>query len=127
MSRSATVSSVSSLAESISTPYEPKDRSGWPRLAEIMAEVPEFAAFPRYRDLNIKSLLYYKAQLDVLQEKIMEKEEDQTLEPERYDMIAQGHSPDYHKLLLEARDLLEGYSRSPLPFGKHHVLFFLPY
>ncbi|KAF1354387.1 hypothetical protein EJ07DRAFT_158541 [Lizonia empirigonia] len=122
LSRSATVSSVSSLAESISTPYEPKDRSGWPRLAEIMADVPEFAAFPRYRDLNIKTLLYYKVQLDVLQEKIMKKEEEQTLEPERYDMIAQGHSPDYHVLLLEARDLLEGYNKALVQYSQVSAL-----
>jgi len=117
IARSATVSSVSSLAESISTPYTPTERYGWPRLAEIMADVPEFAAFPRFRDLNIKNLLYYKVQLDVVREKIMNAEEGQTLKAERYDRVALGYSPEYHDLLVEMRDLLRGYSTSYARFA----------
>lgn len=37
---------------------------GWPELAKAMEQYPEFEAFPTFRDLNIKSLLYYQAQLD---------------------------------------------------------------
>jgi hypothetical protein len=39
---------------------------GWPELANLMAENPEFVAFPAFRDLNIKSLLYYQCQLTKL-------------------------------------------------------------
>jgi hypothetical protein len=47
---------------------------GWPRLAELMAQTQDFAAFKRYRDLNIKSLLYYQAEIEMLREKLHEEE-----------------------------------------------------
>jgi hypothetical protein len=36
---------------------------GWPELARVMAAHPDFATFQRFRDLNVKSLLYYQAEL----------------------------------------------------------------
>lgn len=39
---------------------------GWPHLAEVMAASPALAAFPRFRELNIKSLLYYQIELHQL-------------------------------------------------------------
>jgi hypothetical protein len=36
---------------------------GWPSLAKTVADTPGFAAFPSFTDLNVKSLLYYQAQL----------------------------------------------------------------
>lgn len=36
---------------------------GWPKLARTVADEPAFVAFPSFTDLNVKSLLYYQAQL----------------------------------------------------------------
>lgn len=36
---------------------------GWPKIAMLFANTPEFASFSRFRDLNMKSLLYYQAEL----------------------------------------------------------------
>jgi hypothetical protein len=112
--RDPTVSSGSSMS---SKKDEHRERYGWPRLAEIMADVPEFAAFPRYRDLNLRNLLYYKAQIDSLKIKILRQEEEQTLRLERFDIIANEHlvEPDsvktYRQMLIDLRTLLSGYSK----------------
>jgi len=41
---------------------------GWPELARLIAKKPDFEAFQSFKDLNIKSLLYYQAELDQLRE-----------------------------------------------------------
>lgn len=43
---------------------------GWPIVAELMAEVPEYATFSRFRELNIKNILYYQVELDLLRRKL---------------------------------------------------------
>ena len=75
-----------------------------------MEKVPEFAAFPRYRDMNVRNLLYYKAQIDNLRIKILKQEEETTLEMERYDEIADEADSAYHMMLMEMRQLLKDYS-----------------
>ncbi|PMD50099.1 uncharacterized protein K444DRAFT_637527 [Hyaloscypha bicolor E] len=47
---------------------------GWPALVKLMAESPGFESFQVFRDLNIKSLLYYQAELVSLREKLHEVE-----------------------------------------------------
>ena len=100
-----------------------QERYGWPRLAEIMADVPAFAAFPRYRDLNLRNLLYYKAQIDSLKMRILKQEEEQTLELERFDIIADEQlvEPDsvkkYRQMLTDLRKLLSGYSKYTVKTG----------
>lgn len=47
---------------------------GWPEFARKVADQPAFAAFPSFRDLNVKSLLYYQAQLIRLREELHELE-----------------------------------------------------
>lgn len=47
---------------------------GWPSVAKVMAETPDFASFSRFRDLNIKSLLYYQTQLTRLRKQLHEQE-----------------------------------------------------
>ncbi|KAH7110731.1 hypothetical protein EDB81DRAFT_954024 [Dactylonectria macrodidyma] len=44
--------------------------AGWPSLAKEMAEVPEFEAFSRFRELNIKNLLYYQVEIACLEAKL---------------------------------------------------------
>jgi hypothetical protein len=43
---------------------------GWPSLAHAIADNPCFEIFQTFRDLNIKSLLYYQAQLDQLRKEL---------------------------------------------------------
>src|SRR6266496_2111991 len=47
---------------------------GWPELAKTIEKYPDFEAFPTFRDLNIKSLLYYQCQLSQLREELHEIE-----------------------------------------------------
>jgi hypothetical protein len=75
-----------------------------------MAQVPEYAAFPRFRELNVKSLLYYQAQLKSLQQKILLQEQESTLNMRRYDHLVEDTDSDHHKLHLELRILLREYS-----------------
>jgi hypothetical protein len=49
---------------------------GWPLLAKIMAGKPDLEAFPSFTDLNIKSLLYYQAELVSLRSKLHKAEYD---------------------------------------------------
>jgi hypothetical protein len=47
---------------------------GWPEVANIIAAKSEFEAFPSFTDLNIKSLLYYQAELIFLRNKLHKAE-----------------------------------------------------
>jgi hypothetical protein len=47
---------------------------GWPELAKTIEKYPDSEAFPAFRDLNIKSLLYYQCQLSQLREELHEIE-----------------------------------------------------
>jgi hypothetical protein len=40
-----------------------KPLPGWPELATVIAKNRDFEAFQAFRDLNVKSLLYYQAEL----------------------------------------------------------------
>jgi hypothetical protein len=52
---------------------------GWPAVAKLISKHPGLEAFPSFRELNVKSLLYYQAELDQLQEELHECEwEDHT-------------------------------------------------
>lgn len=100
--------------------YVARKRHGWPQLAEKMAAVPEFAAFPRFRDLNVKNLLFYQVQLKALRLKIMKMEEEETVNVERYDHLVEDVDSQYHKLLLQLRDLLQGYSEYRTGLAEPH-------
>lgn len=47
---------------------------GWPEVAALMANTPCLASFSRFRRLNIKSLLYYQAELTALEKKLHKRE-----------------------------------------------------
>ncbi|KAH8598741.1 hypothetical protein B0O99DRAFT_566099 [Bisporella sp. PMI_857] len=47
---------------------------GWPNLARIITDNPGLEAFQSFRDLNIKSLLYYQAELHQLRAKLHNQE-----------------------------------------------------
>ncbi|KAI9773865.1 MAG: hypothetical protein M1840_006091 [Geoglossum simile] len=91
---------------------------GWPRVALLMAKTPDFAAFSRFRDLNVKSLLYYQAQLTNLRRKLHEMEyEDARGDDEekrefagRADFLMSSEGSDQLELIKEIRVLLKEYS-----------------
>jgi len=47
---------------------------GWPELAQLMAQNADLQAFPAFTDLNVKSLLYYQAELTDLREELRKLE-----------------------------------------------------
>lgn len=56
--------------------YPDEPVKGWPQVAKLMAENPDFACFPRFPDLNIKSLLYYQVELTCLRKELHQTEWD---------------------------------------------------
>jgi hypothetical protein len=47
---------------------------GWAAMATRIANRPAFEAFPAFTDLNVRSLLYYQAELIFLRKKLHEEE-----------------------------------------------------
>jgi hypothetical protein len=43
---------------------------GWPRVASLVGAVPEFETYSRFRELNIKNLLYYQVELAQLRDQL---------------------------------------------------------
>ncbi|CZR51178.1 uncharacterized protein PAC_01053 [Phialocephala subalpina] len=63
--------SSSAVADDVTKPV-----SGWPRLAKIITEKPDLESFPTFKDLGIKSLLYYQAELIYLRKQLHKAEWD---------------------------------------------------
>jgi len=126
---------------SIEGPYEPPGtRStsraesrlscGWPGLAQEMTKRPQFEAFPRFRELNIKNLLYYQIEITKWQNelKIMEVEDYNGLRPGRdYATSADKMlfprdntrpEPRQRRVIYEIRRLLKEYSMMRTHFPK---------
>jgi hypothetical protein len=96
---------------------------GWPNVAMLMAKTPDFASFSRFRDLNIKSLLYYQAELTKLRKKLHEQEWEDYRRgdnkarnyAERADYLINSKKKNCHeqwKLIKEIRVILKEYSES---------------
>ncbi|EPE30330.1 hypothetical protein GLAREA_13053 [Glarea lozoyensis ATCC 20868] len=47
---------------------------GWPMVAKVIVDHPGLEAFEPFRDLNVKSLLYYQAELDMLRKQLRKME-----------------------------------------------------
>jgi hypothetical protein len=125
------ISSLSSDSSKSSVPA--KTLAGWPQLAEVMANTPDFAAFPRFRDLNTKSLLYYQVQLKLLGKKLHDQEiadqefyemmngrdsEEtrgencvQDCYAQRADFLVEDRKSQQFKLVKEVREVLKEYSK----------------
>jgi hypothetical protein len=58
-------SGVLDLAEDLTRPLH-----GWPQVAKLVSEVPQFEAYQTFRDLHVKSLLYYQAELVSLRKEL---------------------------------------------------------
>ena len=118
--RSAAAASISRNSEqnsedtdSVELPDDPVQ--GWPQLAQLMAKRPDLAAFPRYRDLQVKSLLYYQCELSTLREKLHKLEYNDKAESKGYnewadDLIEAGEESEQYKTMEEIRKVLKKYS-----------------
>jgi hypothetical protein len=100
------------LEEDLSRPV-----AGYPSIARKMGEFPDLATFRRFRALNAKNLLYYQAELVVLELKLHKQEiEGNRLDPDkaygltdwRFLKLANEHQWETVK---EIRTLLKQYSR----------------
>jgi hypothetical protein len=91
---------------------------GWPQLAFFIARNPKLAAFSRFGDLNVKSLLYYQAQLIRLRKKLhLQEKRDEEGGNEatkdfanRADSLVVSEGSAQWKLITEIRLLLKEYS-----------------
>ncbi|KAJ4304772.1 hypothetical protein N0V90_000300 [Kalmusia sp. IMI 367209] len=101
----------------------PKDSiQGWPQLAQLMAKTPDFAAFPRFRDLNVKSLLYYQCELNSLQEKLhrleyADKANGKDFATDADELIDEGTASEQFRTMQKIRKVLKEYN--PEPFNMH--------
>jgi mannose-6-phosphate isomerase class I len=92
----------------------PQDE-GWPLLAQLMAKRPDFEAFSRFRDLNVKNLLYYQVQLEMLRQDLKEQEQRECrhVETAKYadtSMIDNAKSRQWQRI-EKLRRLLREYSK----------------
>jgi hypothetical protein len=101
---------------------------GYPRLAHEMGSMPEIALFRRFSDLNCQSLLYYQAELIMLEGQLREMEK-QTSEASKSAVtgapktIQESYATDWYclgeddpdnpqwKLVLRLRQVLKEYSQ----------------
>ena len=104
---------------------------GWPNLAKLIADNSGFEAFPIHRDLNIKMLLYYQAEVQRLKRDLREQELEDFKEHAQIpgcdrDVLHQNvehlldtkykSDPDARRqydLVLEIREILDKYSLYP--------------
>ena len=98
-------------------PDEPIE--GWPRVALLMAKTPDFAAFSRFRDLNVKSLLYYQAQLTTLRFQLHKAEYKDLRRGEnhaaRADIMMDDAKSEQFQIMTEIRKVLREYSELATP------------
>jgi uncharacterized protein (DUF4415 family) len=110
---------ISSESENNEPPEGPVP--GWPRVAELMAQTQDFAAFKRYRDLNVKSLLYYQAEIEMLRKKLHKEEwadsqrgdDNQRLYARRIDYMIKSKNKNtgtQWQTVIELRRVLKEYS-----------------
>jgi hypothetical protein len=108
--------------------YRDKPCHGWPRLVDVMVERPGFQCFPAFRDLNIKSLLYYQAELDKFREELFDLEwEDHENVNARIssnvDLLlrTEQQGGNQIKTVKKMREVLREYSKTfiQMPLPKH--------
>lgn len=99
---------------------------GWPCIAKLMAVRPEFEAYSRFRELNVKNLLYYQVELTELREELKKLELDDWRKRELSDAGKFAKYADYliasptlespkdrkqWKVVVKIRKLLKQYSK----------------
>lgn len=97
--------------------YPKEAVEGWPQLAQLMADQPDFAAFPRFRDLNVKSLLYYQVELTSLRKKLHGLEYNDKADDRNYKyslyadkLVKEKEVSEQFKTMREIRTVLKEYS-----------------
>jgi len=98
---------------------------GYPKLANLIAEYPDFEAFQSFKDLNVKSLLYYQAELAELREDLhrlewrdfrTERGDPRAKYCVRADSLLKDGNPEIEgkqkELLKKIRKVLKKYSKS---------------
>ncbi len=121
---SSTSSDIDAASEDVKRPVP-----GWPLLAKIIAGKPDLEAFPSFTDLNIKSLLYYQAELVWLRRKLHEAEYEDYRKTDSGEPASRFHYdldflftvrdneddpqdwPEQWKLMERIRVVLEKYSK----------------
>ncbi|OCK99373.1 uncharacterized protein K441DRAFT_539637 [Cenococcum geophilum 1.58] len=103
-------------------PFPEDPIQGWPQLALLMAKTPDFATFSRFRDLNVKSLLYYQAQLTVLRKKLHDLEYADAGKgknwAERADKLVESTESDQFLLIKDMRVVLKEYNEALLQYSQ---------
>jgi hypothetical protein len=89
---------------------------GWPLLAKLMVRHQHFEAFSRFRDLNVKNLLYYQVELEMIRHELEKQErsdrgEISTGEYAKYAQDLIGTATDQWDLVRKLRDCLKEYSK----------------
>ena len=123
---------ISHAASSFPTPDDPSEDvsipvPGWPRLATIMTAKADLQAFSSFTDLNIKSLLYYQAELVHLRKQLHKAEWEDYREGNENDpaanyavnldylftMVAEPdqRTPKQWAIMCKIREVLDKYSK----------------
>ncbi|CAG8973469.1 hypothetical protein HYALB_00011065 [Hymenoscyphus albidus] len=94
-----------------------------------MSDTPEFASFNRFSDLQIKSLLYYQAQIELLKQDLQEEEwedyrrGDDTVSKycEQANYLVSSKAKQW-EIMKEIRKLLKEYNEALLQFSQVSAL-----
>jgi hypothetical protein len=106
---------------------------GWPTLATLMADKPDLQAFSSFADLNVKSLLYYQAELIHLRKQLHKAEWNDHRQSDRNDpaanyaedleslfmMVADPDekTPEQWTIMCKIREVLDKYSKFSLKYS----------
>ena len=122
LSPTSSSSSPSSLSEGLSDVQE-EPIQGWPKLALLMGKTPDFAAFPRFRDLNVKSLLYYQCQLTILRRKLHKLEHEDAAAGNDWnewaDDLMEATESEQFNTIMEMRIVLKEYSELAICIARY--------
>jgi hypothetical protein len=89
-----------------------------------MAKTPDFTALPRFRDLNVKSLLYYQVELTKLRKRLHRQEyRDANKYAERADFLITDKNSKQYKLIKKIRKVLKEYSECDLGVFYRETIF----
>lgn len=102
---------------------------GWPQLVKAMVNYPCFECFQPFRDLNIKSLLYYQAELVQLREELHALEwEDHRKGEDSSDLCAnvknlrKAEGQEQLEKVKEIRNVLKDYNAALLQYSQVNEL-----
>lgn len=120
----------SSRLASIFENRQANDVEGWPLLAKLMTKEPDFEAFDRFEELNVKNLLYYQVELALIKRRLekWERDDRNNLSDENrskfYTMANKlvGSDTSQWRNVLKMRECLNGYNNALLQFSQVSAL-----